>query len=182
MLRGLVEGFLLGYRRHVWVIEGLFGKGDDDSDWRTLGSITGVDNAASAVAAAKFSWPDLRRGIEIRAIEWGRATAEQREVADHEDNLRDREESIRRHEHSFLSGLVTLGDVKRGSPQKTAKPVRDEKVILHSGEVARITAAIYHSSRGHVIEIENGAFAEVEPNPDKRNPVPWREVSDENRT
>lgn len=104
MIKAFIEGFLLAFRRRVWVIERLYSEGADNSGWDALGSIVGEKDADSAVSAARSNWSDeMDSGTQLRAVPWAAASAEQREVASYEDDLRAREAGIREHARNIAS-------------------------------------------------------------------------------
>jgi hypothetical protein len=102
MLKEFFGGFMLGFRRKVWVIERRLG--DTSESWDTLGSIVGVNDPESAIAAARSSWSDLYADASehLRAVAWSTATREQIKAAIYEDNLRESEQRIRDHERDRL--------------------------------------------------------------------------------
>lgn len=137
MLSEFKEAFLLGFRREVWVIEKLADGESPMPEWNTLGSIVGVRDADSALAAARSNWSDVRFDGEgsLRAVAWAVATAEQREAATYEDDLRAREKGIRQHENDLVSLLRAMSaEIHRTKADDTADrmpgiPTKSERQV-----------------------------------------------------
>lgn len=96
-------GFVLGFNRDKkWLIQRGFVEPSGSTNWDTLGSVSSARDANSAVTSARSSWAGRRFGSDtlLRACQWDKATAEDRDIATYEDALRAREAGMREHQHN----------------------------------------------------------------------------------
>jgi hypothetical protein len=96
-------GLVLGFNRDKkWLIQRGFVEPSGSTSWDTLGSVPAARDAVSAVASALSSWasPRFNAETQLRAIDWAKASAEDKEIAEYEDALRAREADIRLHERT----------------------------------------------------------------------------------
>lgn len=80
--------------RKRWIIERPYPSGDEGdalANWEPIGTVIGPKDAEAAIRAVREIRSPYSRaqGTELRAIDWGRATAEQRQAAEYEDRMLD---------------------------------------------------------------------------------------------
>src|SRR5678815_34415 len=127
MLREFFQAFMLGFGRKVWVIESQLG--GTDQMWDTLGTVMGVRDPESAIAMARSTWPDLYPDVSInlRAVAWSEANADQRNAAAYEDNLRENEVRLRRNERDTVSQLRAMSEAMHQQSGTDATTPDDER-------------------------------------------------------